>query len=106
VPGLEFRAALDIAAKFALPGFLSGGPASGGDVRVFDGAGGARCTLGPRLSAARLHAGLNALHDDGDRVVAFVGHGTFTPTSSLLASSYERERYGVQRFHSLWGQRP
>lgn len=106
VPGMSLADGQRLAKRFKQNGFIYGGPETGGVIKAIESDTGVTiATLGNKMTTQAIEQGFSSLHDDETRKFAFIGIGTDTPTDSLIASSYEKEKYGVKKFHSIWGQR-
>jgi hypothetical protein len=105
VPNMSIEDGQRLAKRFDQDGFVYGGPETDGLIKVL--ASSDRpviSTLGDRLTTQAIGQAFSSLHDDESKRFAFIGVGTDTPMDSLIASSYEKEKYGVKKFHSIWGQ--
>lgn len=105
IPNMSREDGQRLAKRFDQDGFIYGGPETDGLIKVLASSDGSTiATLGAKLTTQAIEQGFSSLHDDETRRFAFIGVGTDTPMDSMIASSYEKEKYGVKKFHSIWGQ--
>lgn len=105
VPNMSRDEGQRLSKAFDQDGYIYGGPDTGGVIKVLSSSGGEIANLGSRLTTTAIGQGFSSLHDDETRRFAFIGIGVDKPMDAMIASSYEKEKYGVKKFHSIWGQR-